>query len=185
MRYELANEMDQIKFAREAAAVRRCHTLRTVGSYDVGQHSFGMLTLLAILKPDASAELMRFIIAHDTPERLTGDHPRTAKWAGLLEEDKLRDFEDDVMSEVFGDISLPDEERGWFIGLDMLELYLWAKDQINLGNLNVRRMMKRIDKWFYEKQDNIPGEIMAVHMAAFLDQEWEITHDLGDDDGSQ
>jgi len=173
-----------IKFAREGAAVKRCHTIQFIGNYDVGGHSFNMLAMLRIWKPDASLNLVWAIIEHDAPERSTGDVPAPAKWAGIIDKDELNLVEMEITTRIFGDDScqkLTLEELSWLKALDILELYLWCRDQVELGNRNALSMMARIEKFINKNKASWPKEFNE-QWGEFMFADWTPVPELGDDE---
>lgn len=173
-----------IKFAREGAGVKRCHTIPIIGEYLNGHHSFNMLAMLRIWRPDASLKLVWAIIEHDLPERLTGDVPAPAKWSGeFIDGDKLAELEGRIIEGYFGDdnhakLSLSD--YSWLKALDILELYLWCRDQIQLGNRNVLGMMDRIDLYVHRNRASWPKEFNE-QWTSFMKHDWDLIPELGDD----
>lgn len=169
----------RIKYAREAGQVQRCHTVPTLGSYDIAQHSFNMVCMLRVLYPGCDVHLIWAIIAHDLPERTTGDIPTPAKWAGVVDRKKLDEFEETILEDIgFTHPDLSKEENRIFKGLDMLELFLWTKDQENLGNRNATIMGDRILKWVASNNEKIPDPIMDIFSAATMS--WEFLEELGE-----
>lgn len=169
----------RVKYAREAGQVRRCHTVPVIGEYDVAQHSYNMLTILRILYPDCNKCLIWAIVVHDIPERTTGDIPATSKWAGIVDVRRLEDFEEKILIEVgLTHTVLSTEESRIFKGLDMLELFLWTKDQENLGNRNAKKMENRIMRWVAENNEKVPDLILGIFRSA--SQSWEFLEELGD-----
>lgn len=178
--YNLTEDWQRVKFTREGGAVRRVHTQKIIGEYDVAQHSFNMLCILKVLKLDASKELIWAIVAHDLAERLTGDIPGPAKWFGVVDKIALDGIEDQILSEVGFQYILNEEDTKWLRGLDILELYLWAKDQFNMGNQNARKMIDRIHVWFLSNISIIPTAIYEFYCEV-RNCDWRMLNDLGDD----
>lgn len=177
-----------VKFTREAAAIRRCHTLRIIGEYSVGEHTFNMLSMLRILKPDASSNLIWAIVEHDLPERLTGDIPSPVKWYGAIDREKLRDLEQQIIEELMGTDhgkAITQEEDTWLKGLDILELYLFCKDQIYMGNMNLERMRSRIENYVKNNAGLFAPQTLNLFYAC-KSNDWRHTPDLGEyDDDDQ
>lgn len=183
MEYTLASDTQRIKFMREAASVRRCHTvMHQDPAYNIGLHSFNMLAMLRILRPEASIDLVWAIIEHDLPERLTGDFPAPVKWTGVVDSHELGELESDIIKALSLSDSvayLSEVDARWLRGLDMLELYLWSLDQINLGNRNLYVMKNRIEKYLKKNPLLMPKEIQyIIQIAAGMD--WIMVPDLGD-----
>lgn len=178
--YSLESDLKKIKYAREAAAVRRCHTIPIVGDYQVGGHSFNMLTMLRVLWPDAPVVLLWAIIAHDLPERLTGDIPSPPKWYGVVDRKLLTTLEEDIGRAISQPMpELTDEENQWLMGLDLVELYLWCYDQTFIGNRNLETMIQRIDKVIMNMKW-IPAPIKQIYRQMQGGYNWSMTKDLGD-----
>lgn len=180
--YDIENNAQRIKFCREASDVQRCHTIRTIGEYSVGQHTFNMLAMLRILWPEATHTLIWAILEHDLPERLTGDIPAPSKWFGIVDKLQMAQFEEDFLNVLFDNYHegwLNDEELGWLRGLDIIELWLFARDQINLGNRNFERMKVRIENYIEKNKASFPPKLLD----AFYELRrfnWDIMPDLGD-----
>lgn len=182
MSYHLPATADKIKFAREGGAVQRTHSTPGIGDHSVARHSFNMLTLLLILKPDASAELMKAIIMHDVPERLTGDMPHPAKRNGIQNNQAQEDIERVANIEVFGRHSedhLTDEEERWLSGLDMLEFYCYCKDQLMIGNYSINIKKQKFEKTMKRMAHLYPVEILNAYNLIERSN-WETVPDLGD-----
>ena len=142
----------RIKAAREGSMVERCHTVRHLGSYTNGQHSFDMLTLALELIPEdeLSKDLMKAIIYHDLPERWTGDVPHPMKVASTSLEDVLIWHENEIKESMGWGVVLAPDEHMWLQSLDRLEFYLWTSDQLILGNENVNEIYRRMHKLMCE-----------------------------------
>lgn len=174
--------IDAVKFMREAAAVRRCHTITTIGEYTVGHHTYNMIAMLRHLWPEAPRNLIWMIVDHDQPERLTGDHPAPAKWFGITDRDKLSEFESWLWKHLHGfdyDESLSEDERKWFVALDIVELYMFCRDQIHMGNRNFEVMADRIQRYITDNQHLMAPEVLDLFWQA-VNHDWQIMPDLGD-----
>lgn len=165
---------DKILSIREASHVERCHTIRHIGSYTNGQHSFDMLTLALNLKPEVSKNLMLAIIHHDLPERWTGDVPFSTKMQSHDLHVEMIKLEEKIKNHFDWNFTLTPEELEWLLALDRLEFYMWTQDQLLLGNRNVEGIsqacrtglmvdspepIKEYVTWVtnYRTSDNIPG----------------------------
>jgi len=132
---------DRVTYLRESSAVERAHTLPHHGSYTVGKHSFDAVMLLLALKPDASLNLVKAVLYHDMGERFTGDMPTPAKHADGEMARRLDQFEARARNFLALGIELDAEERRWLHAVDRVELMLWCKDQIALGNMNAASVL--------------------------------------------
>lgn len=168
----------RVKITREANTVERAHTVPHVTSYNVGYHKANMLDMLLILYPDAPMAVVKWIVAHDTPERFTGDIPSPAKWTGAVDRDALIKVEEEINACIYGEECRVDPQ--WALictGLDLLELYLWALDQIMLGNRNLNTMRQRIERYVM-RENPFPEAINELYHAARND--WNMMPDLGE-----
>lgn len=179
MIYQLTTDAERIKFAREGGEVRRCHTQRIIGEYDVAQHCYGMLCILRILEPKPSIDLIWAILAHDSPERLIGDIPRPAKWAGVVNEERIASLENEILKDVGLDYKLTPEENSWLEGLDIVELWLWTLDQDNLGNKNILIMKNRIEQYILKTWRKMPPQLITFFNYVRANG-WNKLKDLGD-----
>ena len=162
-------KINQIKFLREGGDVKRCHTFPHHGEYTVGKHSFDALNLLLILHPNPSINLIKAIQWHDVPERFTGDIPATVKWQNPILTRQLELMEENTLIQ-FG-LNGPFEEidsydKIWLHAIDKLELWIWAKDQITMGNLHAHDMVSRLNGWFDDNEIPEPvEEVIATYIA--------------------
>ena len=152
--------IEKVLRLREAGFVRRCHTARIVGEYDVAQHSYGMMTLLYVLHPEPTKALYTAILLHDVHERFTGDIPAPIKHlnSGLYE--RFRDVAELVEVKIGIDkplTFLTHEERQWVRTLDNLEFFLFCNDQIyGFGNDHMKRCLQTAEKWFKDNFSEMP-----------------------------
>lgn len=173
--------VDRIKFAREAADVRRTHCSHGLTVHTVGGHTFNMLTLLLILYPDASGNLLRAVIQHDIPERVTGDMPHPAKMAGIVNKDKQTHVEIHINQQVFGDDTvqqLTEDEVKWLSGLDMLEFYCWVRDEISMGNVSYTTKLEAVHNYMSKYAHKYPTEILDAFHEIKLSK-WHRMPDIG------
>ena len=176
------NKTRKIKFLREAAAVRRCHTIPIIGNYEVGSHTFNMLSMLRIIFPEASRSLIWAILEHDVPERLTGDIPSPVKWFGLINRKELKVLESEILECVLGkdhEKDLSPEELKILVTLDIFELALFCRDQLMLGNRNLESMLSRIHNFVKRNAGNFHPLVLDIYWSSFH-QRWEYLPDLGD-----
>lgn len=176
------NKSKAIKFMREAGAVRRCHTIPIIGEYNVAIHVYNMLAMLRLLYPDAPLPLIWAIIEHDIPERLTGDIPAPTKWFGAIDKERLNQLEHEITKSVVGYdhcAILSYEEERWLKALDILELALFCRDQIMIGNKNMAVMLDRIHKFVKRESASFEPAVLDVYWELF-NEDWLMMPDLGD-----
>lgn len=124
----------RILTAREAGYVRRCHTIPIIGEYTVGKHCYDALSILLILHPEPSLNLIKAVLWHDVAERWTGDTPAPAKWSNPDLNFHLREMENRILRLRGFKFELTAEEECWLRGVDMLEFLMFAYEQIQMGN---------------------------------------------------
>lgn len=132
----------RVTMLREASQVKRYHTLPHIGHNTDGQHSFDMVMLLLVLKPDASRNLIIACLGHDMGERWWGDMPAPAKWSDPAIGAALDKGEERCRIALGVEMPLTADERNWLKALDMTECLLWCKDQLALGNTNVEQIIR-------------------------------------------
>ncbi len=180
--YSLKTLMERVKYSREAANVHRVHGTPPPVPYQVGMHSFNMLSMLRIMWPDAPLRLVWAVLEHDMPERLTGDMSHPAKAMGLLNYDRQRYIEAYLNNEVFRGDSAADctpEEIKWLKGLDMLEFYCWCKDQLMIGNRTVETQKRYVEKYMIRKQHEFPVVLIDLYYE-IKESEWKTLPDMED-----
>ena len=115
-------------------------------AHAVAEHVGHGLTLLLMLHPGPSVDLIRAWTFHDTGELKTGDIPAPTKWASPALNAALSDVEAEFMSgmSLIGEWDLTNEDRVWLKAIDYLELHLWCRDQVLLGNQHALLIDERI-----------------------------------------
>lgn len=86
-----------------------------------------------------------------------------------------------IMMELFGSDnhgSLNELLHSWLKGLDLLELYLYAKDQKRLGNLNLETMRVAIENRFKKDAHKYPEPILNLYHEC-KNSDWVFLPDLG------
>lgn len=164
--------------ARECSKVERCHTLPHHGSYTNGQHSHDAVSLYLILCPRPKVDVIKAIHLHDYGERWVGDFPAPAKWAAPDLGSITHELEDRCIRLMGFEIHLDEDDRAWLKAIDSLELWLWAHDQVAMGNANAQSVIGNLDD--YLRYANwLPQPVVQF----MKDYRWERTSDLipGDD----
>jgi hypothetical protein len=178
---DIVCDVTRIKFAREGASVLRTHTQSGIGPHFVGMHTFNMITMLKILHPNPSINLVWAVMEHDIPERMTGDIPHPAKKAGLVNHDQQSAFEKHLKIAVFGEdhlSQLSEEDLKWLNGLDMLEFYCWCKDQIMMGNRMMERKLHAVENYMEQYKFMYPEKIVDTYYA-IRSHNWQTMSDIG------
>lgn len=150
---------------RASGHVRRWHTLSHLGQQTVAEHSAQALTILFMLHPAPSVNLIKTVLFHDHAERYVGDVPAPVLYANeeyraVYDEMEMSFFQNEMPFVYDAIADLNDEDRLWAKGVDILELILWCEDQIMLGNQHAKIVGARGKKYLREKR-GMPDEILA------------------------
>ena len=130
---------DRILDLRSAAAVKRYHTVPTIGeSQSVSTHSYGIAMILLRLWPLAcTVRLLQAALEHDLPEGATGDIPAPAKWASpalVVALDELEAREHGRLGTGQAEADLDEMEVMMLRAADMLDLVFYCYEQRCMGN---------------------------------------------------
>lgn len=150
--------LTRIAATREAGTVRRCHIVPHHGQYNIAQHSYGAVSLLLLLHPHPSMNLVKAVLWHDCAERFVGDMPAPAKWLSqaLGEEYEKAEREAQVASGLVLP-ELTEEEQNWLT--DRVELLLWAEEQSALGSRHIQGLINASWGWLTQNAAKVPQEV--------------------------
>jgi len=112
-----------------------------------------------ILHPDPSIDLIKAALWHDGPEFYTGDVPANAKWdfPGIKE---AMDHAEGVLKQRLNMVfDLSARDQRWLKACDSFELWLWARNQLRMGNSRARIIMTRLEDRF----DSLTLLVVPVH----------------------
>lgn len=124
-----------------------------------------MMSMLLVLHPNPSLRLIRAVNEHDAPEYVLGDAPSPAFRKYPSYGYVYNQVNELIMQELGVEHdSLTEEEKNWLECLDKLEPFLFAVDQLRLGNKNMYDVIKNVDQWFVvrELDGDVPREIQAI-----------------------
>lgn len=136
-------DANKLSVMMNAFSIKRYHTIQTLRTQTVGDHTARVMALALYLGGD-SLNLMKAILEHDALEIFTGDIPATAKWD--VEFNKAVDqLENRFNRDVGLDMgkSLSEEEATILKVADMLELCLWCSEECYMGNENMNAVFLR------------------------------------------
>lgn len=179
----------RVTATREAGTVRRCHIVPHHGQYNVAQHSYGAMSLLLLLHPNPSLNLIKAVQWHDCAERWLGDIPAPAKWTHTELGQVYEKAEQKVLN-VLG--LLPDletEEINWLKAVDTLDLWLWCREEEAMGNETVSAMRRACETVTETRglEGSLPEPVRAFYVAAkayphrrLSDFFEEVEHGLGE-----
>lgn len=152
---------DRVNILRECSKVERAHTLPHHGSYTNGQHQYDAVMLLFELYPgEPSMNLVKAVLTHDLGERWCGDVPAPAKWSDGEFAKRIDLLEQRCRRALGYDIPLTPDEQNWLKAVDTVELLLWAKEQIAMGNTNAAIVVHNIVEWLKKGGQKLPAEAL-------------------------
>jgi 5'-deoxynucleotidase YfbR-like HD superfamily hydrolase len=88
--------------AWRAGKVNRMHTMPQLIRENTAEHTWGILIAVLRYYPQASADFLKAVIAHDAGEPATGDIPAHIKWADPKLAEILEQKEEDHVTSVLG-----------------------------------------------------------------------------------
>ena len=146
---------DTIQFIATGAEVIRYHTVFTFNNETVGHHSHGVAMMVLMMKPDASASLLKAALYHDLAEQVVGDIPSpTKRQSGLgkhLDKLELAIIEDAGIENP----KLTDEEARVLKLADIAQGALFCAREIQLGN---KRLIPVFTRYIiYASEKNLEG----------------------------
>ena len=122
-------------------AVKRFHTVPTIGEETVGEHSFGVaMMVMAITEGKVSVELLKAALFHDIAEQVTGDSPFTSKRAFPLLKSAIEAAEEVWEKDNGFHVELNKRDKDLLKTADMMQLLWRCKLQRDLGNKNMDRV---------------------------------------------
>lgn len=128
---------------RDAGAVKRLHTLRTLNEQTLAAHSWGV-AMLVMEVTEPSAALLRAALVHDLHELATGDVPSPVKWENPDLENTLRAIEVKWDEENGTTLKLSEKERTILKWCDRFELALHCYEEMRMGNRYAENVIKSL-----------------------------------------
>ena len=143
----------RIDLAREAAGVARYHTARLIHGESVGEHSFNVCNLILLMtNGEASRALLIAALTHDMGEPAVGDVPSPIKKMmpdtvkvimNCMEEAAVRVIHPHTPT-------ISDVEKKLLKLADNLDGLLKCRDELRLGNRNIRTIGDRYVQYIQE-----------------------------------
>lgn len=158
---------------RASGYVKRWHTIHTLRDQTVALHSGQAVSLLLCLypAPGPSVNLIKAMQWHDCSERIVGDAPSPGLRAFPAYRQMYQELEMVValrdhppMHEAI--LALSTEETAWLRAIDVLEAFLFSREEIKLGNEEFGMVSGRL-------YDSLTREETPIVVREFVD--WFIT----------
>lgn len=148
---------------RQAGSVERCHTTPHHGSYTNGLHTFNMIGMLLTLHPRPSVRLIAAVTHHDVGEGFLGDLPYHAKERYPALKEAYEEAEEaELKASGLATASLSADEIIWLRWLDLVEFWMWALEQRELGNRLFNRDIEECLRIIIMRWDTIPEPVKAL-----------------------
>ncbi len=146
-------ETQKLLQARAGGKVERCHGIPHHGSYSNAAHQHGVALIMFYLWPEHFSRLAIYCLTHDTPEFIFGDIPAptlryVSGFRGQLEELEA------TYSRSIGlpaEVDLSHEDHAMLKACDVLEFYLWCREQEAQGNRYVEEALSEVKRFMNEK----------------------------------
>ena len=157
----MASDLRRLTAVRRGGSVRRCHTLPIHGQQLVGQHSWGVAVIITLFHPEPPVELLSCALFHDVPEFFTGDVTAPAKLKFPELSVLLHKIEKEWAQELGIEIELTEDEKHWLHTADTLDLFLFCRDQVLLGNKNMFEVAHNC-LTIFDSTNSVPEELVDL-----------------------
>jgi len=154
---------------RHSGQVKRCHTVPTLQTYNVAEHSFNAIVIAQTICSEldyrmehtigatrtlvelSDSNITQYILLHDLAEGYTGDIPANVKKEtaikSILDEMESKWGEENVPT--YMNVSLSQQEYVVAKLADTLELCMFCKDEITMGNRHPAMMQMALNVTTY------------------------------------
>lgn len=165
----------EIFLLRDAGAVKRSHTLRTLFERNVAEHSWGVAMLVRQVYAWAGvappSRVLLAALCHDLSEYVTGDLPATAK----REHPALKLAANAVTTpweEKLGlRYELTQDEQKLLLWCDRMEFALCALEEVTAGNQFFAGPAHRITSWLHQMEPpTVNGRNLGTPCNALLNE---------------
>lgn len=148
--------------SRHGGAVRRSHTVLCIRPQNNAEHTHGAMVLAQILCREAGVDpscILQYLLMHDIAEAYTGDMPANVKAENpelrcLLNEVELDWTRNNVPEKFNFATVLSDGEKKLAKMADSLDLLMYVKDELALGNRHHSMMLMFINIMQYVREQN-------------------------------
>ena len=158
----MKSELQRILLAIEGGRVERCHCFPTNSRPTVGLHTFNAVSMLLILCPDPTINMIKALQFHDMAERFLGDMPSPVKQKEkslCFHYEKIENF---ILIEYGMYPKLDEREQMWVRAMDLLEFLMFIKHELNLGNKYAQQRYDRICA--YIEKTKMPLPVVEFYM---------------------
>ena len=169
---------EAVMMRREAGHLKRWHQMPINGEDTVATHCWNATSMLLQFKPNASRELIIYMLEHDISERWIGDITAPAK-SMFPELAKAVKIAEAILSDEMNlnnAAGLDPTDRCWAKAMDALDAWLFCQDQVNMGNRNASLPLGELGKWLKENKSVPPvvaGFVNGFRWQRYPDYLWE------------
>ena len=139
--------LHKIVQARAGGRVNRMHFTPHRPGYDNASHSWGVAMLMLQLWPEDFPRLAEICLTHDIPEHWTGDSPSPIfRYIPGMKEyfNKLHD-RINLFLGLAQEGALPEEDLAKLKACDLLEFYMFCREELNCGNVYMQDQIQDIE----------------------------------------
>lgn len=163
--------MTFIESWRNGQVVRK-HTMENIRAENVGEHTWGVVTLLLMAWPGVPPNIVVGAQFHDSGERATGDMPGPTKWANEVlstEMDRLeqKHITDTMPEHICDDINTLTEAE-WAV----IEIFDRAEFCISMGR--ERRLGNTYSMLYFERSLTKLEQVLEKHLETFQKMDPEL-----------
>lgn len=156
-------DVEEIQSLRASGHVKRWHVVHNINQQTVAEHSAQAVSLLLLLHPNPSVDLIKAMLWHDCAERHVGDMPapvrRAAPNLATEYERAEQDFIELHVTPFSAMARLTEEDWRWLKAIDTLELFLYCHDEMMLGNQHFAIIEKRARGYLATAGASVPIEV--------------------------
>lgn len=137
------SRVNLVKAMFRAGEVKRYHTTVLLGEQTNATHCYGVASLILALHPAPSVNLIMAALWHEAAEFYVGDMPYPAKRDFKELNLQLDSAERSVIQKLGLDFEdrLTYEEKRWIASCDRFEAWMFARNQMRLGNSRARAIL--------------------------------------------
>lgn len=121
--------------------VERYHTRSTITTQSNAEHSFGVASIIALIDPNCSKELLLYALWHDVYEVYTGDIPASVKWRWPEIKRQLSVIEREIDEELQLLPKISEKERALLKMADNLETLVFCEKEQGMGNKSLDQII--------------------------------------------
>jgi 5'-deoxynucleotidase YfbR-like HD superfamily hydrolase len=142
-----ADLIPQMRRLRMSGRVKRWHTVPIHGEQTVAEHCAQAMSLLLLIHPNPSINLVKCVLWHDSEELILGDMPANGKNAYPAVREAMANAEVSARHQTpeyrRARDALSREDELWIKFVDVLEFLMFAADQLALGNTHASTWIDR------------------------------------------